>query len=127
MLFATAEDLALELGADLDVPFVRARFERWLTSVEARIRQRIPDLDALVASKAIDEVVLNDVIVAVAARHARNPEEYERRTMQVDDAQVGFGFRDTGGRFALTDDEWLLIEPARPRAYAIMMGMPDGL
>jgi hypothetical protein len=119
--YATAADLALELGITKLDEQTEKRFTRWLAAVEARIRNRIPDLDTLVEEREIPVALLVDIVVSVAARHARNPDGLKTKQTAVDDLQVRRDF-DPIGRFSLHEAEWDLLIPAPEIMFSIQMG-----
>jgi len=124
-LYGTATGLASELGLEkLDTKTVQ-RFERWLGAIEARIKQRIPDLEALVAGGEIPGELVEDIVIAVAARHARNPDGFRMVSSQVDDAMIRRDYGGHTGRFELLAEEWALLEPREEMVFSILMGMGE--
>ena len=124
LAYATAADLALELGITKLDEQTERRFTRWLAAVEARIRNRIPNLDELVEERQIPVPLLVDIVVAVAADHARNPDGYKLVQTAVADGQFRQDYEKTRpGRFQLTEDEWAQLIPEAPAAvFSIQMG-----
>lgn len=119
MTYASPADVAAEMGRSADslTPAEEIQYQAWLGRVEATIKTRIPDLDARVASGALDEATVISVEAAAVARKALNPEGLRQVTKSIDDGSVT-KVRDTelsSGVLFITDDEWLLLLPRRPR------------
>lgn len=116
MAFATPADVALEMNREAGslTATETALFMRWLNRVEATIKARVPDLEAHVASGAIDLDLLIAVESGAVARVARNPEGLRTVTVSVDDG-TATQTRDASssdGMLRLTDDEWALLTPS---------------
>lgn len=117
MTYADVSDVAAELGRPSPIDsVVVAQWTAWLRRVEAVIRVRIPNLDALVASGAVLADNLAAVEAAVVARKVSNPEGLRSTTTAIDDGTLT-KVRDSGegGSLALSDAEWALILPRRAR------------
>lgn len=106
--FATVEDVATELGRPIEAASPEGKqIAQWLSRVEARIRLRVPDIDALAMEAGYAER-LRGVEVDVVARKARNPDgkSYER----IDDYGYGLGSA-AQADLTLTDAEWAEVLP----------------
>lgn len=127
MTYATPADVAAELGrlaADLS-PAEHVQYQAWLNRIEATIKVRIPDLDALVESGRLDAATVVSVEAAAVSRKALNPEGLRSVTKSVDDGSLT-KVRDTdlsSGVLFIAEDEWLLLTPRRPRgAFSVAPG-----
>lgn len=117
MTHAVVDDVAAELGRPISTAAEIAQVQAWLRRIEATIKVRVPDLDALAAASADYLAAVVSVEAAAVARKAVNPEGLRSTTRAIDDGSVT-KVRDSAlsdGVLRITDDEWALITPRRRR------------
>lgn len=109
MTYATIDDVAARLGRPITEPAEVAQVTAWLGDVEILIRDRIPDLDDLVAAGDPTEAVVVMVESNAVVRMVRNPEGKTQE--RIDDYSWGMPANPYGGGLYLTEVEWGLLEP----------------
>ena len=127
--YATVEDVATELGREIDADGIEARqVRRWLDKAERMIRARVPELDEWALDGDYSATV-NDVEVAAVARKALNPEGLRSVMTQVDDANVQQTIDATRspGEITILPDEWsrLLKVDGSPTMSIMASAEPD--
>lgn len=116
MPYASVDDVIEEAGLSDPDSGQLAQIDRWLRRVEATIRLRVPDLDALVTSGALDRQTVADVEAAAVGRKTANP--LAMRVEQIDDYSYTRAGDAVQVDVMLTDEEWALLTPTRPRGGA---------
>lgn len=109
MTYASVQDVADRLGRPITEPAEVTQVTAWLGDVEVIIRDRIPDLDDLVAAgnPTQDTVVMVEANAVV--RMVRNPEGKTQE--RIDDYSWGLPANPYAGSLYLTEVEWGLLEP----------------
>lgn len=130
MAYATASDVAVELGRPASSVAETDQWDAWLARVERAIVRGfrraglVLDVQVGLEDPTADEV--QDVVVAAVVRKIQNPTWGESSyTRSLDDASVttrreGVGSSDP---LDLLDGEWTSLLPAKPntaRAFSIM-------
>lgn len=116
MTAATYMDVAVRLGRD---PLAvteeqRLQWQAWLSDTEAMIRRRLPALDALIASGAVQSSAVIAVEASVVVRKVQNPEGLRSMSVAIDDGTIT-RTRDSAssdGVLRIFDEEWDMITPA---------------
>lgn len=131
--YATATDVAVELGRAASSPEETAQWEAWLDRVERAIRRAFQraglELDAQVAlgDPAADDV--RDVEVAAVLRKINNPSGLSSTTRSLDDGSIT-NRRDYGAEgdpLTLTADEIAALLPLAPTsAFSTRPGFEPG-
>lgn len=116
MAFATPEDVRKRLGRDLTAAEV-LQVDEWLQDLEADIRARIPDIDALMADPETGESYTRTVTRVVAetiVAKLKNPKGLRQYTESVDDYSLTetVDTANSSGRLFITDDDWDLLIPS---------------
>lgn len=124
MTYATPDDVEKRIGRTL-TQVQREQVQAWLDDVEALIKTRIPDLDALVTAGTIPLEIIVMVECEAVIRKARNPDG--KLTERIDDYSWTRDTSTSSGALYLTDDEWGLLTPdASANAFTIRpYGAPD--
>lgn len=111
MAYATARDVADELGRDIpdDSP-ERRQIDKWLERAERAIRLRVPTLDAWCEDERYRATVV-DIESAAVARKALNPEGVRSTMVQIDDGnlQKTIDTSRSAGEVTILPDEWDLL------------------
>ncbi len=119
MTYATAADVAIELGRPASSSTETAQWEAWLARVERSITRRFEKAELVLADQVAlgtptaDDV--SDVEVAAVLRKIDNPKGFTSVTRSVDDGTLttrreGPGV--DGDPLALTAEEWAILLPA---------------
>lgn len=127
MTLALPDDVQKRLGRTLTASEV-GQVTEWIDDLEADIRARVPDLDALMSdpetgppySRTVLRVVCETIIVKL-----RNPEGLRQFTNSIDDYSITktVDSANSSGRLMISDDDWgLLIPAADGDAFTIRMG-----
>lgn len=116
MAFATVEDVQKRLGRDLTAAET-AQVTEWLQDLEADIRARIPDIDALMADTETGESYTRTVTRVVAetiVAKLKNPKGLRQYTESVDDYSLTetVDVANSSGRLMISDDDWDLLIPS---------------
>ena len=122
--YANVDDVAAELGEDIDPNSARGKqIQRWLNRAERIIRARVTELDGWAAADAGYEATVNDVEVSAVERKARNPDGMRSMMTQIDDGnfqQTVDASRSTG-EIVILDSEWsLLLKSASTTAFSVI-------
>lgn len=118
MTYATADDVAIELGRPASSPVEEAQWVAWLERVERSIARRFTQAGLVLAdqvaleSPTADDV--RDVEVAAVLRKIDNPKGFTSVTRSIDDGTLttrreGPGV--DGDPLAITADEWAILLP----------------
>jgi hypothetical protein len=107
--YANVDDVAVRLGRPITDSNEVAQVNAWLEDTEALIRARIPDLDELVASGALDEDLVVLVECNAVVRKIKNPDG--KLNEKIDDYSYALTDEAARGDLFLTDAEWALLEP----------------
>lgn len=116
MAFATVNDVEIRYGRAL-TPAQRAQVEAWISDLEVLIRQRIPNLDVLMAAGRPSPATLQFVVCEAVIRKLNNPDGLRSRTstIAIDDYSeteiATIDASNAAGWLGLTDDEWNLLLP----------------
>jgi len=106
--------------ADVEVRYGRtltasesAQVAAWIDDLEAEIRERIPNLEALIVLGRPTYGTLKRVISAAIIRKLQNPSGLRTRTVAIDDYSTTetVDAANSAGYLGLTDDEWSLLLP----------------
>lgn len=111
MTWAQIDDVATELGRDIDFDSTEGRqIAKWLRRAELIIRNRIPVLDEWCRDAGYREVVV-EVESAAVARKALNPEGVSSTMLQIDDGnmQTSIDRSRSRGEIAFLDEEWDML------------------
>lgn len=116
MAFATPEDVQKRLGRDLTAAEV-LQVDEWLQDLEADIRARIPDIDALMTDTETGESYTRTVTRVVAetiVAKLKNPKGLRQYTESVDDYSLTetVDVANSSGRLMISDDDWDLLIPS---------------
>ena len=116
MAFATPEDVQKRLGRDLTTAEV-LQVDEWLQDLEADIRARIPDIDALMTDTETGESYTRTVTRVVAetiVAKLKNPKGLRQYTESVDDYSLTetVDVANSSGRLMISDDDWGLLIPS---------------
>lgn len=106
MTYADTTDVAASLGRDL-TDDETARASVLLSRVEARIKQRITDLDDRVTSDPDYQTIVESVEADSVARVLRNPEGKWRES--IDDYSYMRDRASSSGALEITRSEWGLL------------------
>jgi hypothetical protein len=104
--FATPDDVDALRPLD---PDERGRAEVLLRYACARIRKDVPDIDARIASGALDPDLAQQVAVDMVSRVLRNPDGVRQET--VGPSSVSYDTSVAVGKLVLTDDELAALLP----------------
>lgn len=107
--YAVASDVSVRLGALLSTNFDAAQAEAFLDDAEQMIRVRFPNLDAQVASGAINALNVVAVEASAVRRVMMNPEGYTRE--QIDDWSGQRSAALADGLLFISDAEWASLSP----------------
>jgi hypothetical protein len=121
----TPEDIAVELGrptpAADSVEF--AQWTRWIGRARLLIEARLGDLTAL------DQAVLDEVVLLAVAAHAKNPDSATQVDVRVDDASTSRRYSTSSGSVLILDEWWALLDPDLVDSSGVgstqMYGEPD--
>lgn len=116
MPFATPEDVQKRLGRDLTEAETIQVIE-WIADLEADIRARIPDVDALMSDSETGEAYTRTVLRVVCETiivKLKNPKGLRQYTESVDDYLLTetVDVANSSGRLIITDDDWNLLIPS---------------
>lgn len=114
MTYATVDDVAAELGRPTPTDDVTvSQWTRWLQRAENKIRGRIPDLAARVATEPSLEGRVVDVESAAVARKVLNPEGLRQSTRAIDDGSITkvVDSSRSVGEVTILDSEWADLIP----------------
>lgn len=116
MAFATPEGVQKRLGRDLTAAEV-LQVDEWLQDLEADIRARIPDIDALMTDTETGESYTRTVTRVVAetiVAKLKNPKGLRQYTESVDDYSLTetVDVANSSGRLMISDDDWDLLIPS---------------
>lgn len=112
MAYATVEDVEVRFGRAL-TGAEREQAAAWISDVEVEIRERIPNLDDLIAAGRPSAGTVLRVVAAVVIRKLQNPEGLRQRTVSIDDYSRTdtVDTQNSDGWLGLTDREWNLLLP----------------
>lgn len=111
--YATVQDVADELATQIDGASPKGKqIARWIMRAENLIRLHIPLLDEWCDQDPAYTSIVNDVIVNVVARKARNPDGTYSQTVSADDASFTRTMSTSAGSLGeinILEDEWDLL------------------
>ena len=119
MLYATASDVATNLGRSLSTAEA-AQVAQWIGWAESTIQRRLGDLAQL------DPDTLNMVIVEATTRRLRMPEPVTQVSVSVDDANVNKTYQKATGLIDILPEWWAALGWVEAGAFTVTpYGTPD--
>jgi len=121
----TPTDIAVELGRPApDAGSVEfAQWTRWIARARLLIQARLGDLTAL------DQAVLDEVVLLAVSAHAKNPDSATQVDVRIDDAATSRRYSKSSGSIQIADEWWALLDPDLTTASGVgstqMFGEPD--
>lgn len=116
MFDVSPEDVAKRLGRALTVA-EEGQVTEWIADLEADIRARIPDVDALIAdpdtgvsyTRTVTRVVAETIVAKL-----KNPKGLRQYTESIDDYSLTetVDTANSSGRLVITDADWELLIPS---------------
>lgn len=100
------EDVATTLGRSSVTSLEFAQWAMWIDGARLLIRNRLGDLSAL------DQDVLDYVVVEAVALRAKRPDAASQMTVSVDDASVTKRYESGTGQIQILDEWWELLRPS---------------
>lgn len=119
-------DVAVELGMAAPSAIQQQQFLSWIN--QARLILRIGDGShaGLGSLDAVDQDVLDYVVLQSVVAHARHPGSEVQVSTSVDDASVSRTYQRGQGRVVIADELWAMLVPTVSGAFTVSpYGAPD--